>query len=141
MTTPVTREDLMRYIDGELSPEDRRRVESATESSTELRRELELFRSVTEDLQGLQFAPQVLRESTWDHVNQRLARPVGWLFVLAGDIIWLVFGAYQFLTSAGDFWPKLASGGIVIGMLILLSTVIWERAREWETDPYRHIER
>ena len=141
MAQPVTNEDLMRYLDGELSPPDRARVDAAVATSTEISRELELFRSVKEDVQSLQFAPAAMRASTWDQVNRRLARPVGWVFLLVGIMVWAAFGVYQYTVAPVDLWQKLATGGIVIGILILLSSVIWERMREWETDPYRHIER
>lgn len=131
----------MRYIDGEMPPEERMRVKAAVEASTEIGRELELFRSVKRDLQGLQFAPAVVRTSIWDQVNRRLARPVGWIFILVGVIVWAGYGVYQYSVSPVDLWQKVATGGIVIGVLILLCSVIWERMREWETDPYRHIER
>ena len=34
-----------------------------------------------------------------------------------------------------------ATGAVAIGMLALLASVIWERYREWLTDPYRDIQR
>jgi hypothetical protein len=38
-------------------------------------------------------------------------------------------------------WEKLATGAVVIGILALLTSVIWERYREWLTDPYRDVHR
>jgi hypothetical protein len=38
-------------------------------------------------------------------------------------------------------WEKLATGAIAIGILLLLASVIWDRLREWETDPYRDVYR
>jgi hypothetical protein len=46
-----------------------------------------------------------------------------------------------FSTSPGDPWEKLATGAIVIGILTLLASVIWERYRDWGTDPYRDVHR
>ena len=35
----------------------------------------------------------------------------------------------------------LGTGAIAIGMLVLLASVIWERVRELDTDPYRNVQR
>jgi hypothetical protein len=51
------------------------------------------------------------------------------------------YGAYVFATSAANPWEKMATGAMAIGVLTLLASVIWERLREWETDPYKHIHR
>ncbi|NIR34814.1 MAG: hypothetical protein GWN02_01710 [Gemmatimonadetes bacterium] len=53
----------------------------------------------------------------------------------------MTYGAYLFATSSASPWEKLATGAIAIGILMLLASVIWERLREWETDPYRDVYR
>jgi hypothetical protein len=58
-----------------------------------------------------------------------------------GAVVWLAYGVYTFTTSPADLWQKLATGAVVIGILMLLTSVIWERYREWLTDPYRDIQR
>jgi len=49
----VTHEELMRYLDGEVGNEEHSRIEASVESSTELRRELAIFRAMKNDLQTL----------------------------------------------------------------------------------------
>ncbi|MEX0936193.1 MAG: zf-HC2 domain-containing protein [Gemmatimonadota bacterium] len=137
----VTHETLMRYLDGELPPEERRAVEARAEHSTELRRELTLYRALHEDLAGLSFDRRTARESVWGQVNRRLARPIGWLLLAAGTVAWLVYAVYTFVSSEAPPWEKLGTGAVVIGILILLASVIYERYREILTDPYRHVER
>ena len=46
VTKNVSRENLMRYLDGEAAPEERARIDAAVASSTELQRDLVLFRSM-----------------------------------------------------------------------------------------------
>jgi anti-sigma factor RsiW len=137
----VPAETLMRYLDGELPPEERRKVEDALERSTELRRELTLFRTLHEDLSGISFDRAQLPESVWARVNRRLARPIGWLLVGTGIALWTIHAVYLFLTSGADPWEKVATSAIVIGVLILLASVIHERYLEYLTDPYRRVER
>jgi hypothetical protein len=139
--SPITSDELMRYLDGEMGPEERSRVESALERSTELQRELALFRSLKADIQGLHFHPATYRVSVWDRVNDHVNRPIGWVLIVAGLVIWMTYGAYVFATSAISPWEKLATGAIAIGILMLFASVIWERYREWETDPYKDVYR
>ena len=138
---PVPPDDLMRYLDGEMSPEERDRIEQHLGRSTELQRELAIYKSLKADIQELQFHPATRRVSVWVQVNARLHRPVGWLLFLSGLGIWMAYGAYVFATSSVSPWEKLATGAIAIGILILLTSVIWERIRDLETDPYKDIER
>ena len=141
MAQRISSEDLMRYLDGELSPEARARVDAELASSTDLRREVAIFRALKADFQELSFHPGTHQTSVWDQVNMHLTRPVGWVLVIAGVVVWLTYGAYLFATTPADPWEKLATGAIAIGILMLLASVIWERLREWSTDPYRDVHR
>ena len=130
----------MRYLDGELPPGERRRVEAALSGSTELQRELALFRAIKKDLSDLSFSTGP-RNGVWDKVNRRLTRPVGWIFLVAGATLWTGYGAYVFATTPGELVEKLAAGGVVIGILLLLVSVIWEQYQAWVRDPYRDVQR
>lgn len=141
MTSPVSPEDLMRFLDGELSPDQRAQVEAQVASSTELQREVALFRSLKANLNALPLPAASHRRSVWDDVNMKLNRPIGWGLLVSGLAVWSVYGAYLFATSATALWEKLATSAIAIGILMLLASVIWERYREWETDPYKDVQR
>jgi hypothetical protein len=134
-------EQLMRYLDGELPADERARVEDELARSTELQRELAIYRAVQRDVRGLSFAPPVLGRSVWGEVNRRLARPLGWILFSAGITLWAAWGAWLFTTSAINLWPKLAVGAVVIGLLVLFASVVYERYHEWLTDPYRDVHR
>lgn len=138
---PVTTEDLMRYLDGEVTPEERTQVEAGLTGSTELQRELAMYQSMKSDIQDLHFGPGSAQGSVWDQVNARLNRPIGWVLVITGLVIWMTYGTYVFATSSVSPWEKLGTGAIAIGVLMLLASVIWERLRELETDPYRNVQR
>ncbi len=141
MTEPVSKEELMRYLDGEMPPEQRVRLDAELERSTELKRELAIFRAMRTDFQGLSFDPGTYHKSVWDQVNASVTRPIGWILITVGVIVWTAYGAYVFTTSPADAWEKLATGAIVIGILTLLASVIWDRYREWGTDPYKDVHR
>jgi len=134
-------DELMRYLDGEMTPEQRRLVESALEQSTELQRDLAVFRALKEDVQGLTFRSGPVQRSVWDDVNGSLNRPMGFAFLTVGLVIWITYGTYLFATSTASPWEKLGTAAIAIGMLQLLASVIWDRYRDWQTDPYRNVNR
>jgi hypothetical protein len=137
----VTHEELMRYLDGEVGPEERSRIQRSVEGSTELRRELAVYRAMKDDLQTLKLTDGRHHGSIWDSVNRQLTRPVGWVLFIVGSLVWAAYGIYTFLTSPSFLWEKMATSAIVIGILLLFASVIWDRYREWLTDPYRDIQR
>ena len=89
----------MRYMDGEMPPEQRARLDAELERSTELTRELAIFRAMRTDFQGLSFDPGTYHGSVWDRVNASVTRPIGWILVVVGVIVWTAYGAYLFTTS------------------------------------------
>ena len=141
MPKRITPEEIMRFIDGELPPDEHARIEEALTTDTELAREVAIFRGMKGDFQELSFHPGTFHRSVWDTVNVTLTRPVGWTLLIGGIAIWTGYGAYLFAYSTVDPFEKLATGGVVIGILILLASIIWERYREWLTDPYRDVYR
>ncbi len=141
MAPHISSDDLMRYLDGEMPPEERARVDAELEKSTELMRELAMFRALKADFQELSFHPAEYRESVWDRVNDQVTRPIGWILVAVGAAVWMSYGAYLFATSPSDPWEKLATGAIAIGILMLLASVIWDRYQESLHDPYRDVHR
>ena len=141
MQQEINHEDLMRFIDGELPPDEAARVEALISRSTELGRELAIFRAMKSGFTDLTFHPGEYHHSVWDQVQQRLTRPIGWLLAVGGTSVWLAYGAYLFLTGPSELFQKLTAGAVVIGILMLLTSVIWEQYRAWLTDPYRDVYR
>ena len=140
LSNEVSHEELMRFLDGEVTPEERARIEGRLAGSSELRREFAIFRSMKQDLQDLSFAATV-DDSVWDRIRNRITQPVGWVLAVAGFVAWLGYGVWTFVTSPSAIVVKLATGAIVIGILVLLANVIWDRYTEFGTDPYRHVQR
>lgn len=130
----------MRYLDSEVGPEERNRIERSVESSTELRRELAVYRAMKDDLQTLKLNGGS-NGSIWNAVNRNLTRPLGWVLLIVGSLVWAAYGIYLYLNSEAFLWEKLATSGVGIGILLLLAGVIWERYRVWLTDPYKDIQR
>lgn len=136
---PISNEDLMRYLDDEMPPDERARIDQALADSTELQRDLAVYRAMRTDLRELSGLD--VKGSVWGAVNRRLTRPVGWILMIGGFVLWAGYGAWVFATSPANPIEKLAVGGLVIGFLILLAATILDRLHEWRHDPYRDIER
>jgi len=136
---PISDEELMRYLDGEVSAEEKTRIEAALARSTELQRDLMVFRSMKEELLGLSFQVRPNGRSAWDVVHRKLTRPVGWITLSVGSLLWVVYGVWVYFTSPGELIEKVATAGVGIGVLLLLGSVIWEQYQRWLTDPYRDV--
>ena len=136
----IGHDELMRFLDGEMTPERTREVEAELERSTELRREVEVFRRMKSDLADL--GAQMGSEKTvWGAVNRRLTRPVGWVLFILGALVWVGYGIYTYLTGADALWEKVAASAIVVGLGMLFLSVIVDRYVDLKTDPYREIQR
>ena len=134
MSEPVTGQDLMRYLDGELTPDERARIEDALTASAALREELATFRSLRSGFRELSFAETSPRHSVWHRVAAHVSRPSGRRFVLLGFAIWLTYGIYVIAVGAHDFWERMAVAAVAIGILALFAAVIRDRYRAWSGD-------
>ncbi len=141
MNQRISNEDLMRYLDDELEPPDRARVDDALTRSTELQRELAIYRAIRDDVADLSFSPSPRDQSVWGEVNREITRPVGWFLLITGSVIFVIYAAVVYATSDANPWEKIGVGGIVIGFSTLLISTIYERVQEYRHDPYKHIER
>jgi len=136
----VSQEDLMRFLDGEVTPQERAAIEGQLEASSELRREFAIFRSMKEELQDLSFAVEG-DDSVWGRIRSRITSPVGWGLTITGFLGWAAYGTWSFVNSPSAILVKLTTGAVVIGVLVLLAQVIWDRYREYGSDPYRNVHR
>jgi anti-sigma factor RsiW len=136
----IPRDELMRYLDGELPADRAREVEAALEMDTELRREYILFRRMKSDLaeMGTDMRTPL---TAWDEVNRRLTRPAGWTLFLVGLAVWLAYAVYAFITGPEALWEKLAAGAVLVGLAMLFLSVVIDRLRDLKTDPYKEIQR
>ncbi len=136
----IGHDELMRYLDGELDPDRSHAVEEALERSTELRREVAVFRRLKVDLNELG-ASMDERPTVWTELNRRLTRPVGWTLFVAGALVWVVYGVFSYLTGAEALWEKVATSAVVVGLATLLLTAAVDRLRDLKTDPYKELRR
>ena len=141
MSHEVSHETLMRYLDEEMPADERRRVETHLSGCTECRRKVTMHAEIKESLAAASGGERDAGGSMWTRVHRRLTQPLGWGLLVAGGALWSGWAAYLFVTSGAHLVEKLAIGGVVVGLLLLLVAVGVERYRDWQTDPYREVQR
>jgi anti-sigma factor RsiW len=132
------REALSAYADGELPPEEARRVRAHLERCTECARELATIRTLGGAMRTMHPAPR--RAGTWEAVHRRITRPVGWILLVAGVALWTVLAVVSWFRQALTLeW--LAATAVGVGVAMLAAGIAYEQYREWKDSPYRDIER
>ena len=101
VTEKMSHESLMRYLAGEAAPEERARIDAAVAESTELQRDLVIYRTMKSDLQAMTFG-LANDHSVWGAVHRRITRPLGWILLSVGFLTWIVYGSYLYIVSAID---------------------------------------
>jgi ferric-dicitrate binding protein FerR (iron transport regulator) len=143
-----TRELLMRALDDELSPEERRELEALLDRDPTLRAERERLgrlKEVTAEMK-LRNPPEQLWDEYWNSGYRRLERGIGWILVSFGVIVVGGWATWQFVTEliADTEMPPLIKAGILgasLGLVILTVSVFRDRLFVRKTDPYKDIQR
>lgn len=134
--------ELMAYLDGEMSPEERQRFEQVLLADTELRREAEEFQKIKSIL-GRVRIPEPKPEM-WDERARKGAesavRGIGWILLVLGVAVLAVTLVYLLWSDAdAPFAVKLSLTLLITGFVVLLGSVAERRRRESKTDRYREI--
>jgi Putative zinc-finger len=135
----VSHEDLMRYLDGELPPDERVRIAGHVEGCTECRREYVVFDAMRNSLREMS-GENGVGPTLWGSVSRRLVQPTAWLLIVAGSVGWLGWGLYAWFISPEHFLLKITEGFVVLGLAMLLAIAVGDRLRDLKTDPYREIQ-
>ena len=134
----------MGLIDQELSPDETREVNAHLVRCAGCREEYEQLRETAGRIEAVSFVePQdAVLGSLWKRPYSRLTRNAGLVLVLAGYVVLILYGVYEFLADKEEaFIPKVAAAALLVGLLYLLFSVIRERLRTYKVDPYKEIER
>ena len=144
MTCPRIETDGMRYIDGEMSPQDRAEYEGHLKSCDECRRSLEGFNGL-QSLTGrikMKDPTDEFWEVYWKSLYRRIERRVAWMIMLVGAVMLIVYQLYQAASNFGRItFEKVAIVLFAAGAVLLLISVIRERVHQYKVDRYKDIER
>jgi predicted anti-sigma-YlaC factor YlaD len=136
--------DGMRYLDGEMSAGEKTAFEEHLSSCSECRQEIDELGSV-ERLTGMMKIrdPQDdFWEAYWKKLFRRLERKTGWILMIAGAALIVLYSLWKGVTDFGEItFVKVVTIMVAAGFIILLISVIRERIHQFKTDRYKDIER
>lgn len=136
-------EMLSGYIDGELTQQDRQRVDVHCESCAECRSlhsELLDLRREVGDAHLSMFGEDKWREMMSD-TTVRVTRGIGWLLVVGCFLGIAGLGVVGFLTDSSiSGFEKLVVGSIYGGFALLFISVLRQRLIERKPDKYKDVE-
>ena len=136
-------EQLSGYIDGELTQQDRQRVERHCEQCDTCREQLNELRDLRERMGRARLSP--IGEDQWRETmndpSVQTTRSIGWLLFIAGCIGLAFLVLHVFFFDAGlSIQEKLLFGALYGGLGVLLASVIRQRWIESKTDKYKDVE-
>ena len=142
---------LSAYVDGEIAPDDRARLEAHlaedTPASAATRREIDQLRHLKEVTGALRLKEPPPEEWVfWQGVYNRAERSVGWILLGAGVILVAAWAALQLVTAlwAADALPVWVRGGIFVaaaGAFVLLVSAVRERGYRRSRTRYKDVKR
>ena len=131
------------YIDGELTQQQRQRVEIHCGTCSDCESELNALRALRRDVSNSrlsEYGDDVWREKM-DDTTVKATRSIGWLLFLGAVLICGGVGIYEFVfdSSMGTF-EKLLVGAVYGGLALLFFSVLRQRLIERKTDKYKDVE-
>ena len=132
------------YIDGELTQQQRQRVELHCESCAECADEFETLKSMRERV-GQATLSGIDRDKWRETMNDnavKTTRGTGWLLLIGGALLGGAYLGYELFSGASELslLEKLIFGGIYGGLLLLFVSVLRQRLIERKTDKYKDVE-
>jgi anti-sigma factor RsiW len=128
---------LSAYADGELREAERAEIEAHIARCTECARELALIRSMGGMMREIRSATS--GPSVWRAVDRKINRPVGWILVILGTLLWAGLALVAWFRQALT-WEWAAITAIGVGLLMIGVGVGLEQYREWKRSPYKELE-
>lgn len=135
--------DGMRFLDGEMTAEERAGYEKHVQDCEHCKAELEGMGRIVRFSEELALRPpdEEFWRSYWRSLYRRMERGTGFLLVIIGTIVVLLFGIYKAVTSPEFLTLKgLSITAILVGLVIVFLSVVRERYHEQKTDPYKEVE-
>lgn len=132
------------YLDGELDPAARARVEARLTEDRHFREEFERMKRLVAAADDA--AVPLPEDAAWDGfldgVYNRVERRTGWVLVVTGLAALAIYGLFLVLAVPGNPLVKLAVSVPVLGLVVLFISVLRQRLQAAKTDRYsREVQR
>ena len=130
------------YIDGELTQQQRQRVELLCETNEEYRRNLEELTALRERI-GQSRLGEAGEEHWGERMNDsgvKITSMIGWILFVGGVLIALGVFVLTLLFDPSIGWlTKLVMVAVYGGLATLLASVLRQRLIERKTDKYKNV--
>ena len=131
------------YLDGELTQQQRQRVELHCADCEKCATSLAEIRALSESLGKARLSN--INQSEWrelmDDTAVKTSLGIGWILLAGGLIAAFGLGVYEFvLNSSLGLVGKLAISAIYVGLFALFVSVVRQRWIERKTDKYKDVE-
>lgn len=132
------------FIDGELTQQDRQRVQLHIDGCKKCSAdvdELRLLRQTVGKARLSRLDDDVWREAM-DDTMVKASRGIGWLLVVGAVLLGAGLGVYELVSSPSSMslLEKMIVGGVYGGMLLIFISVLRQRLIERKTDRYKDVE-
>ena len=136
------------YLDGELSKEQKGRLEEHLRECSHCSEELLKFKKLKEVTEEMKFVepPEEAWRRYWTGVYNRLERGTGWILTSIGAIILIFYGIWRWLQGLirDPHLTLLVKIGILAlagGLTVLLVSVIREKIFTYKKERYKEVVR
>jgi predicted anti-sigma-YlaC factor YlaD len=131
--------DLMRYIDREMTAEERLEFEKHLAVCDQCRNMLNEMNQMKEATDTVKIAdlPEAVWERYWTGIYNRIERSVAWFLFIAGALILTLYGLFKVVTDPGV--TTIVGLGViflVVGFAVLMLSVLREKLAVNKVDKY-----
>jgi len=133
---------IMGYIDGELTPEEKSKLEAHLKECFKCQQSLADYKKLREVSSKMRFKEpdKDIWDKQWQRIGNRLTKGIGWILLMVGIAIVAGFAIYQFIQEPGvEAVVKIGIFALFVGLILLLISVIFERVKEYKTEKYKEI--
>jgi uncharacterized integral membrane protein len=137
-----------KYLENELSTEEKKELNAFIEKDPKLKNELEEQAKVKEVLKkmSLKNPSKEIWDGYWLGIYNKIERGFAWIAVSVGVLILIIYGTIEAVNAfAKDSQMpgiiKFGMAAVVIGILVLLFSVLREKFYTHKKDKYKEVQR
>ncbi len=139
---------LQKYLDSEISNEEKEELNSIINENEEFRKEFEEQIKVQEVLSKMKLKnpSSEFWDAYWTGLYNKIERGLAWIAISVGALILIAYGSIQaveqfFGDTETPVIVKIGTVALVFGLLILLFSVLREKFYTSKRDKYKEIQR
>lgn len=136
------------YVDGELTPEEKREFESMMAEHPELRDDVNSFQKISDLTRRVSFEelPDPIWEAYGASLYRRAERALGWILLSVGAMLVLGFTARGFwgqffMNSSEPLILRIAIGALSVGAIVLIVSKLRETLFAHKRERYRKVQK